>query len=73
MDLEHILLMQTTSFNEFLNRCRHSASGKWTTNAQYFSCYIGLGNDYNAINNPSYGAQFSLPRSAVNPTLSCKI
>jgi hypothetical protein len=35
--------------------------------AQYYSWYIGLGNNYNAT---TYGAKFALPRIAVNPTLS---
>jgi hypothetical protein len=40
---------------------------------QYYSWYIGLGNEYPFVNGIyTYGAQFGLPRNATNPTLSIR-
>ena len=44
-----------------------------TGGSQYYSWYIGLGNEYPFVNGIyTYGAQFGLPRGITNPTLSIR-
>lgn len=49
-----------------------STNGPGTGGLQYYSWYIGLGNDYPATGTDSYGAMFAVDRNVTTPYLSVR-
>ena len=49
-----------------------STNGPGTSGSQFYSWYIGLGNDYPATGTGSYGAMFAVDRNVTNPYLSVR-
>ncbi len=72
----HASLTNFNSFTSFGYRFIYSPTsngpGTPITVDQYYSWYIGLGSEYGASGDGSYGAQFAIPRNIANPTMSIR-
>lgn len=62
----------TPSYDFGFRFIQGSANGPGTGGTQYYSWYIGLGNDYPATGGGSYGAMFAVDRDVVRPYLSVR-
>jgi hypothetical protein len=62
----------TPSYNFGFRYVQGSTNGPGTGGSQYYSFYIGLGNDYPATGGGSYGAMFAVDRNSTTPYLSVR-
>jgi hypothetical protein len=62
----------TPSYNFGFRFVQGSANSPATGGSQYYSWYIGLGNDYPATGSGSYGAMFAVDRNVTTPYLSVR-
>jgi hypothetical protein len=62
----------TPSYNFGFRYVQGSTNGPGTGASQYYSWYIGLGNDYPATGAGSYGAMFAVDRNVTTPYLSVR-
>ena len=62
----------TPSYNFGFRYVQGSTNGPGTGSGQFYSWYIGLGNDYPATGGGSYGAMFAVDRNVTTPYLSVR-
>jgi len=62
----------TPSYNFGFRYVQGNTNGPGTGASQYYSFYIGLGNDYPATGGGSYGAMFAVDRNSTTPYLSVR-
>jgi len=62
----------TPSYNFGWRFVQGSTNGPGTGGNQFYSLYVGLGNDYNATGAGSYGMQLAIDRNVSNPYLSVR-
>jgi hypothetical protein len=62
----------TPSYNFGFRYIQGSGNGPGTGGGQFYSWYIGLGNDYPATGGGSYGAMFAVDRNTSSPYLSVR-
>jgi hypothetical protein len=62
----------TPSYNFGFRYVQGNTNGPGTGASQYYSWYIGLGNDYPATGAGSYGAMFAVDRNSTTPYLSVR-
>lgn len=62
----------TPSYDFGFRYVQGSGNGPGTGGGQFYSWYIGLGNDYPATGGGSYGAMFAVDRNTSNPYLSVR-
>jgi hypothetical protein len=62
----------TPSYNFGFRYIQGSGNGPGTGGGQFYSWYIGLGNDYPATGSGSYGAMFAVDRNTSSPYLSVR-
>ena len=62
----------TPSYNFGWRFVQGSTNGPGTGGSQFYSLYVGLGNDYNATGAGSYGMQLAIDRDVSTPYLSVR-
>lgn len=62
----------TPSYNFGWRFVQGSTNGPGTGGSQFYSLYVGLGNDYNATGAGSYGMQLAIDRNVSTPYLSVR-
>ena len=62
----------TPSYDFGFRYVQGSTNGPGTGGSQFYSWYIGLGNDYPATGSGSYGAMFAVDRNVTTPYLSVR-
>ncbi len=62
----------TPSYNFGFRYVQGSTNGPGSGGGQFYSWYIGLGNDYPATGGGSYGAMFAVDRNTTSPYLSVR-